>query len=79
MGQVNPREHPAHWSGLRKAYSLVLSGSSAIIWRAEKTARLAEEGANGVHSAAIFEALSRVAPADANVLITGKSSTIFYN
>ncbi|WP_026942746.1 thiamine pyrophosphate-binding protein [Hellea balneolensis] len=35
------------------------------MWRAEKKARLAEEGTKGAHSVAIFEALSRVAPADA--------------
>lgn len=45
------------------------------IWRAEKTARLAEEGENGVHSAAIFEALSRVAPADALIAVDVGNNT----
>ncbi|MEJ6389164.1 thiamine pyrophosphate-binding protein [Gymnodinialimonas ulvae] len=39
------------------------------MWRAEKQTRLTEEGTNGVHSAAIFEALSRVAPADALIAV----------
>ena len=45
------------------------------IWRAEKTARLAEEGSNGVHSAAVFEALSRVAPADALIAVDVGNNT----
>ncbi len=45
------------------------------IWRAEKASRLAEEGANGVHSAAIFEALSRVAPADALIAVDVGNNT----
>ncbi|MEM7643860.1 MAG: thiamine pyrophosphate-binding protein [Pseudomonadota bacterium] len=45
------------------------------IWRAEKTARLDEEGTRGVHSAAIFEALSRVAPADALIAVDVGNNT----
>ncbi|MEM6309609.1 MAG: thiamine pyrophosphate-binding protein [Pseudomonadota bacterium] len=45
------------------------------IWRAEKTARLAEEGSNGVHSAAVFEALARVAPADALIAVDVGNNT----
>lgn len=39
------------------------------IWRAEKASRLAEEGTRGVHSAAVFEALSKVAPEDAIIAV----------
>lgn len=39
------------------------------IWRDEKAKRLAEEGSGGVHSAAIFAALSRVAPDDAIIAV----------
>ena len=35
------------------------------IWRAEKQARLGEEQGQGVHSAAVFAALTRLCPADA--------------
>ncbi|MCY4301848.1 MAG: thiamine pyrophosphate-binding protein [Aestuariivita sp.] len=35
------------------------------IWRAEKSRRLAEDRGRGIHSAAIFQCLSHVAPADA--------------
>lgn len=45
------------------------------MWRDEKTSRLAEEGANGVHSAAVFEALSRVAPADALIAVDVGNNT----
>ncbi len=45
------------------------------IWREEKTARLAEEGAGGVHSAAIFEALGRVAPDDALIAVDVGNNT----
>ncbi len=45
------------------------------MWRDEKTARLSEEAANGVHSAAIFEALSRVAPADALIAVDVGNNT----
>ena len=45
------------------------------IWRAEKASRLAEEGDNGVHSVAIFEALSRVAPADALITVDVGNNT----
>lgn len=45
------------------------------IWRDEKVSRLAEEGTRGVHSAAIFEALSRVAPADAIIAVDVGNNT----
>ncbi|MEM9271220.1 MAG: thiamine pyrophosphate-dependent enzyme, partial [Pseudomonadota bacterium] len=45
------------------------------IWRAEKTKRLAEEGTNGVHSAAVFEALSQVAPEDALIAVDVGNNT----
>ena len=45
------------------------------MWRAEKTGRLAEEGTGGVHSAAIFEALSRVAPDDALIAVDVGNNT----
>ncbi len=45
------------------------------IWRDEKAARLAEEGTRGVHSAAIFEALSRLAPADALIAVDVGNNT----
>jgi len=45
------------------------------MWRAEKTSRLAEEGANGVHSAAVFAALSRIAPADAIIAVDVGNNT----
>lgn len=45
------------------------------IWRVEKASRLAEEGTRGVHSAAIFEALSRVAPADAIIAVDVGNNT----
>ena len=45
------------------------------MWRAEKTRRLSEESDGGVHSAAIFEALSRVAPADALIAVDVGNNT----
>lgn len=45
------------------------------MWREEKAARLAEEGENGVHSVAIFEALSRVAPPDALIAVDVGNNT----
>ncbi len=45
------------------------------MWRAEKHGRLGEEGEHGVHSAAIFEALSRVAPADALITVDVGNNT----
>ncbi len=45
------------------------------MWRDEKSRRLAEEGANGVHSAAIFEALSRVIPEDALIAVDVGNNT----
>ena len=35
------------------------------IWRAEKTQRLSEDNGKGVHSAAVFDSLTRLCPADA--------------
>ena len=45
------------------------------MWRAEKTNRMAEEGSGGVHSAAIFEALARVAPEDALIAVDVGNNT----
>lgn len=45
------------------------------MWRDEKHGRLAEEGSRGVHSVAIFEALSRVAPADALITVDVGNNT----
>ncbi|WP_394199533.1 thiamine pyrophosphate-binding protein [Litoreibacter albidus] len=45
------------------------------MWRAEKTGRLTEEGSRGVASVAIFEALSRVAPADALIAVDVGNNT----
>ncbi|MDJ0825859.1 MAG: thiamine pyrophosphate-binding protein [Rhodobacter sp.] len=45
------------------------------MWRAEKAGRLTEEGARGVASVAIFEALSRVAPADALITVDVGNNT----
>ena len=45
------------------------------IWRAEKSARLSEEGARGVHSAAIFEALSQLAPENALIAVDVGNNT----
>lgn len=45
------------------------------IWREEKTARLGEEGSGGVHSAAIFDALARVAPEDALIAVDVGNNT----
>ncbi|WP_420861232.1 thiamine pyrophosphate-binding protein [Algirhabdus cladophorae] len=45
------------------------------MWRAEKTIRLAEEGSKGAHSAAIFAALSNVAPADALIAVDVGNNT----
>ncbi|MEL6640731.1 MAG: thiamine pyrophosphate-binding protein [Pseudomonadota bacterium] len=45
------------------------------IWRDEKQSRLAEEGAGGVHSVAIFEALARVAPSDAIIAVDVGNNT----
>lgn len=45
------------------------------MWRSEKKARLAEEGTTGVHSVAIFEALSRLAPEDAIIAVDVGNNT----
>ncbi|MDJ0629124.1 MAG: thiamine pyrophosphate-binding protein [Rhodobacter sp.] len=45
------------------------------MWRAEKQARLAEEGDRGVASVAIFEALSRLAPEDALIAVDVGNNT----
>lgn len=45
------------------------------MWRAEKATRMAEEGTGGVHSVAIFEALSRVAPPDALIAVDVGNNT----
>ncbi len=45
------------------------------MWRAEKTSRLAEQGSGGIHSLAVFQALSRVAPADAIIAVDVGNNT----
>ena len=45
------------------------------MWRAEKRGRLAEEGSRGVASVAVFDALSRVAPADALIAVDVGNNT----
>ena len=45
------------------------------IWRAEKDKRLAEEGSKGVHSAAIFAALAKLAPEDAIIAVDVGNNT----
>ena len=45
------------------------------IWRKEKRSRMAEETAKGIHAFAIFDALSRVAPADAIIAVDVGNNT----
>ena len=45
------------------------------MWRDEKQTRLSEEGGKGIHSAAIFDALSRVAPSDAIIAVDVGNNT----
>ena len=45
------------------------------IWRAEKTARLDEERGQGVHSAAVFQSLSELCPADAVIAVDVGNNT----
>lgn len=45
------------------------------IWRAEKRSRMGEQTAKGIHSFAIFDALSRVAPADAIIAVDVGNNT----
>ncbi|MEP6019399.1 MAG: thiamine pyrophosphate-binding protein [Paracoccaceae bacterium] len=45
------------------------------IWRDEKTARMAEQTDTGIHSYAVFDALSRVAPADAIIAVDVGNNT----
>ncbi|MBM7068245.1 thiamine pyrophosphate-binding protein [Actibacterium sp. 188UL27-1] len=45
------------------------------IWRDEKTSRMAEETDKGVHSFAVFDALSRVAPLDAIIAVDVGNNT----
>jgi len=45
------------------------------MWREEKTSRLAEERGKGVHSAAIFQALSALAPEDAIIAVDVGNNT----
>jgi thiamine pyrophosphate-dependent acetolactate synthase large subunit-like protein len=45
------------------------------IWRAEKTARLNEERGQGVHSAAVFQSLSALCPADAVIAVDVGNNT----
>ncbi len=45
------------------------------IWRAEKTSRLSEERGRGVHSAAVFQALSELCPADAIIAVDVGNNT----
>ena len=45
------------------------------IWRAEKSARMAEQADKGIHSFAVFDALSRIAPADAIIAVDVGNNT----
>ena len=45
------------------------------IWRDEKKSRLAEDRGKGVHSAAVFDALTRTAPADAIIAVDVGNNT----
>ncbi len=45
------------------------------IWRDEKRRRLAEDNGRGVHSAAVFEALTRLCPADAIIAVDVGNNT----
>ncbi|WP_108838344.1 thiamine pyrophosphate-binding protein [Tateyamaria sp. Alg231-49] len=45
------------------------------MWQDEKQTRLGEEGCKGIHSAAIFAALSRVAPSDAIIAVDVGNNT----
>ena len=45
------------------------------IWRAEKSSRMAEETPEGIHSFAIFDALSRIAPEDAIIAVDVGNNT----
>ena len=45
------------------------------IWRGEKSSRMAEETDNGIHSYAIFDALSRIAPDDAIIAVDVGNNT----
>lgn len=45
------------------------------MWRREKDRRLAEEGSNGIHSAAIFASLAKFAPDDAIIAVDVGNNT----
>ncbi|WP_420013050.1 thiamine pyrophosphate-binding protein [Tateyamaria sp.] len=45
------------------------------IWRSEKRTRMSEETSKGIHAFAIFDALSRVAPADAVIAVDVGNNT----
>jgi len=45
------------------------------IWRDEKHARLSEQAQHGIHSAAVFESLSRLCPADAIIAVDVGNNT----
>lgn len=45
------------------------------MWRDEKASRISEEGDNGIHSAAIFAALSKLAPDDAIIAVDVGNNT----
>ncbi len=45
------------------------------IWREEKSTRLAEDNGQGIHSAAVFAALSEVCPADAIIAVDVGNNT----
>jgi len=45
------------------------------IWRAEKASRLAEEKGNGIHSVAVFDALSKLCPEDAVIAVDVGNNT----
>ena len=45
------------------------------IWRTEKRSRLAEEKGNGIHSFAVFDALTKLCPADAIIAVDVGNNT----
>jgi thiamine pyrophosphate-dependent acetolactate synthase large subunit-like protein/nitrite reductase/ring-hydroxylating ferredoxin subunit len=89
LGKFHPVTLPV-WgeiSAFCKALSAQISESRATddqigelaerwrIWRAEKASRLVEERGKGVHSAAIFDALSKLCPDDAVIAVDVGNNT----
>jgi len=87
LGKFHPVTLPV-WSEIGAFCDAVKPGMSACppdqlaeladrwaIWRAEKESRLAEAGDTGVHSAAVFGALSDAAPEDAIIAVDVGNNT----